>query len=315
MTRFLFGDLLWKTISNRAKQAHRTKAAIAYVTRELPLSFKPDDVLIVDASDDAISSGQTSAVVLARLMKSGVCLYSHDGLHAKIIVVDSTLFASSANLSDSSLSRLLEAGIETDNPNAVSAAVGSIERLMSKSLPIDPGFVARIKKIVVEKRRGIGKSKARATPKDYREPVTWLMGVHDIDMPKNPEELKRIEAGTAKAEQFLSTPKSSSSWIRLGRKAEAQQGDNLIMIRRQSTEASPKRVYRHSPVLLVEDEPKCKRLYYEEAPNAEKQSLSWGQFKKLAKLAGLPPNISKNTSRKLSGKVSANLHDYWEEVR
>jgi phosphatidylserine/phosphatidylglycerophosphate/cardiolipin synthase-like enzyme len=189
MTRFLFGDLLWKAIASRAKKAHRKKAAIAYVTKEGPLSFKPGDVLIVDASDKAISFGETSAAVMGTLLKRGVRLYSHIGLHSKIVIVDSVLFASSANLSESSLSRLFEAGIETDNPNAVSGAVGMVERLCAKSVPIDAKFVARISKIVVVKGSGATKSSVRTTPRGHREPVTWLMGIHDIEEPKDPDEL------------------------------------------------------------------------------------------------------------------------------
>ena len=54
MTRFLFGDLLWKEIARKAKKARRTKAAIAYVTKASPLALKKGDVLVVDASDGAI---------------------------------------------------------------------------------------------------------------------------------------------------------------------------------------------------------------------------------------------------------------------
>jgi hypothetical protein len=88
-----------------------------------------------------------------------------------------------------------------------------------------------------------------------------------------------------------------------------------VMIDRPSPEATPKRVYHHAPVLFVQHEPNCTRIYYEDLPNAEKKSLSWSKFKRLAKLAGLQRNISKNTTRQLTDKLSANLNDYWEEAR
>src|SRR5579862_6826547 len=209
MIRFLFGDLLWKEIGKRAKKARRTKAAIAYVTKASPLALKKGDVLVVDASDGAIASGQTSAAVLPALLKKGVSLYCHNGLHAKVVIADSVVFSSSANLSDSSISKLLEAGIETDNPNTVSGAVGMIEKLMETSASIDPAFIARIKRIEVKKHFGGGKSSARTTGKGHRDPVTWLVGIHTIDEPKNPEELQRIEKGKGKAAAFLSNPRSS----------------------------------------------------------------------------------------------------------
>src|SRR5450759_87169 len=150
MTRFLFGDLLWRTIERRAKTARRTKAAIAYVTRTRPLNFKAGDLLVVDATDGAIACGRTSAAVFSKLHRSGVLLYSHEGLHAKCIILDSVLFTSSANLSSSSIDALLAAGIETDSPNSVSEAVGMIERLLKTSTTIDSAFIKRSKRIKVD---------------------------------------------------------------------------------------------------------------------------------------------------------------------
>ena len=318
MTRFLFGDLLWKEIAKRAKKAHRTKAAIAYVTRASPLAFKNGDILVVDASDGAIASGQTSASVLSSLLRKGLLLHSHKGLHAKVVIVDSVLFSSSANLSDSSISKLLEAGIETDNPNTVSGAVGMIEKLIETSAPIGAAFIARIKKIEVKQHFGGGKSRARAIAKSHRDPVTWLVGVRSIEKPTNPEELRRIEVGVAKASEFASDPRSSTSWIRSGTKSRisaARRGDNIVMIHRKSGAANPQRVYHHAPVLLVQEEPNCTRVFYEGMPKAEKKTLSWSQFKKLAKMVGLPSTISKRTTRQLTDKTSDDLNHYWEQVR
>jgi hypothetical protein len=282
MTRFLFGDLLWKEIAKRAKTARRKKAAIAYVTKASPLALKRGDVLVVDASDGAIASGQTSAAVLSSLLKKGVSLYSHNGLHAKVVIADSVLFSSSANLSESSVSKLLEAGIETDNPNTVSGAVGMIEKLIETSTMIAPAFIARIKQIQVKKHFGGSKSKAVATAKGHRDPVTWLLGVHTVDDPKNPE---------------------------------ARQGDNIVVIHRETDASNPQRVYHHAPVLLVQEEPNCTRLFYEELPNSKRKSLGWSQFKKLAKIVDLPAGLSKNTVRQLTDKTSDDLNHYWEQVR
>ena len=74
MTRFLYGGPLWGAITDCVKKAHRTKAAIAYVTKSVSLPLKPGDILVVDASDGAIASGQTSATTLASLNKKLVTL-------------------------------------------------------------------------------------------------------------------------------------------------------------------------------------------------------------------------------------------------
>src|SRR5437764_377185 len=109
---------LWQRIATVSKIAKAKRAAIAYVTKDLPLAFQLDDTLIADCSDAAIASGETSAKALARLHKRGVLLYSYGPLHSKVVVLDGTVFVSSANLSEASQSTLLEAGLETDNPTA-----------------------------------------------------------------------------------------------------------------------------------------------------------------------------------------------------
>jgi hypothetical protein len=318
MTRFLFGDLLWKEIRKLAKTAHRTKAAIAYVTKSSPLAFKSGDVLVLDASDGAIASGQTSAKTVSALWKKGVVIYSHNGLHAKVIVADCVLVASSANLSESSLSKLFEAGIETDNLNNVSSATGMIAKLIEKSSRIDKPFIARIMKIQVKKHFGGGKSKARTTAKGHRDPVTWLTQVYFDDDPKTPEELRRIKLGMAKAEKRMANPRSSPVWLEYARNMhrdkQVRQGDNIVQME-ESANGEPQRVYCHAPVLLVENEPNCTRVYYEELPNEKKKSLSWSQFKQRAKLAGIPPSFLNRSFQQLSENRSRDLKDYWEQVR
>ncbi|HEV2381596.1 MAG TPA: hypothetical protein VG206_17610 [Terriglobia bacterium] len=319
MTRFLHGNQLWNSIRRRARAARRKRVAIAYFTRATDLGLKAGDVLIVDASDGAIASGQTSASVLATLRRKGVELYSHNGLHAKIVIADHVLFASSANASESSFSRLLDAGVETDSPNAVAGAIGLIQTLVERSVPIDKAFISRIKRIKVLMHFSAGKSKVRAEPSRQREPITWLVGVHDIDLPTNPAELRRIESGEAKAEEFLTNSKSGVSWIRYGRKQRigntARRGDSLVIMKSPTAATSPNQVYRHTTVLHRQKEPNCTRVFYEEAPGAERQRLSWAEFKRLARIARLPKNLSENTTRPISDKASDDLNHYWNQVR
>jgi PLD-like domain len=319
MTRFLFGALLWDTIERHAKSAHRRKAAIAYVTKAQPIGFKSGDLLIVDATDKAVGSGQTSAAVLAGLHRKGVRLYCHVGLHAKFLIIDSVLFASSANLSASSTDDLLEAGIQTDSPNSISEAAALLDRLVRSSTPIDDKFLKRIKLIPVTRHFSAGKSAVRAVSKRQRPPLTWLIGVHDIEEATDTAELKRIEKGKEKAEQRVSDERSDVGWIRMPRSARvrsvARDGDNVILIDRGSPDSDPERVFRHTAILEVQKEPNCTRAYYEELPFASRRALTWGQFKKVAKLARVPGALSKNTTRQLSYKVSDDLKDYWAKGR
>src|ERR1035441_6193894 len=75
---------------------------------------------------------------------------------------------------------------------------------------------------------------------------------------------------------------------RLGNPMRAHRKLTLILIDRGKESSSPERVYRHTPILVVQKEPNCTRVYYEDLPYAKRKALTWGQFKKTAKLARLP---------------------------
>ena len=115
MTRFLYADEVWEEITKAVLESSRTRAAVAYVTQIEALPLKSGDVLVADASDLAIASGQTSANAIETLVDGCHCRLSR-GLHAKVVIADSTLFTSSANASGSSLNALFEAALKSDNP-------------------------------------------------------------------------------------------------------------------------------------------------------------------------------------------------------
>jgi hypothetical protein len=310
---------LWQRIGTVSKHAKARRAAIAYVTKDLPLAFQPNDTLVADCSDGSIASGETSAKVLSQLHKRGVSLYSYGHLHAKVVVLDGTVFTSSANLSESSQSTLLEAGVETDNPTAVAQAIAFIESLAEQSDPIDAKFIARIAKIPVRKsRKPQGSGKPAKKIKLQGEPTTWVVGLRSIEVPKNPDELKRIKKGELAAKQLVQTPKNEVSWARLSRQSRvskfAKRGDSLIVIWRNTHKGPPQAVYHHSPVLLNQPEPRCNRIFHEVFPNSEKKALRWREFKNLAKKVGLP-TPSRNAVRQLTPEQSSALHELWEEAR
>src|SRR5688572_7885217 len=98
----LLSKSLWPRLRELAKSAHRKHAAIAYVTDDRFVVFGEGDVLITDASDGAITSGQTSATVLKAALKRGAKIVSIPGLHAKLYVFDRYAIIGSANLSKGS---------------------------------------------------------------------------------------------------------------------------------------------------------------------------------------------------------------------
>jgi hypothetical protein len=65
---------LWKEIKAIAVAAKRRRVAVAYVTQDL-IGFKKGDVLVLDATERAIRSGETDAKLLRRLHRRGVQIH------------------------------------------------------------------------------------------------------------------------------------------------------------------------------------------------------------------------------------------------
>jgi phosphatidylserine/phosphatidylglycerophosphate/cardiolipin synthase-like enzyme len=123
-TRFAFNQELWRQIQNRVANGRRTRAAIAYFGRRgaklLPL--KKGDSIVVDMSMAAVRQGITNPNEIRTLIGRGVRVFSRSALHAKFLLIDKTLIAGSANVSQSSKEILDEAGIITSDPAAVRRA-------------------------------------------------------------------------------------------------------------------------------------------------------------------------------------------------
>src|SRR4051794_4313038 len=83
----LLSDNLWHKLSAQSAEHQRIRAAIAYVTAPY-LDFRQGDLLVCDASDDAIKGGMTSASQLRSFVGNGAKVFSYSGLHSKVAVID-----------------------------------------------------------------------------------------------------------------------------------------------------------------------------------------------------------------------------------
>lgn len=150
-TEFL-SDGLWARISVDADASTIRTAAVAYVTSTSQVPFRGGDTLVVDASDQAVTTGQTSAELLQDLFSRGVHLYSLRSLHAKVYAFDGVVIVGSCNLSESSRTRLREAAIRTDDQYTVNAVRSFIQELQQSADPIDQTFISRIRDLPVDPR-------------------------------------------------------------------------------------------------------------------------------------------------------------------
>ncbi len=125
-TWFAGGSELWERITKRVNAAKcRVLAAIAYVGVDAPqlLPLEEGDILVCDAEPWRVRAGSTSADALETFFERGVRIYSHRGLHAKVVVLHQRAFVGSSNASKNSRDNLDEAILETTDTAAVRGAM------------------------------------------------------------------------------------------------------------------------------------------------------------------------------------------------
>jgi hypothetical protein len=139
---------IWKSITSAAKRSRKPSyVAVAYfgqgASKLLPL--RTDSRLVVDASENAVKSGQTHPADLKLLQKRGVIIYSVPNLHAKIYVFDDIAVVGSANVSNRSAGMLIESVLRTTDARIVRSAKSFVQSLCLHEL--SPGAIDRLQKI------------------------------------------------------------------------------------------------------------------------------------------------------------------------
>lgn len=309
---------LWKHISKLASRANTRQIAVAYVSKSDAIEFGKGDVLICDASDHVIASGQTSAEVLHKAFKNGAQVYSLPGLHAKLYYLDGTVVIGSPNVSASSEHNLIEVALITDHPQVIQQALNLLEELENQSDAVDKQFLTRIAKIAVTRRfpptkRRPEKPPPRPKPQKYR---IWIEGEYGYNE-QNTEHSRLLDAGLDEAQEMVTRTSSSTDWIKLRGRSKysrlAKRGDTVIYLWRESEELKePQFVYKHAPVLMSKRFDGFTGVYTEVFRNSEKTKIPWRKFLKLAKQVGIRLPISKNADRQITEAQSNTLFDLWD---
>jgi hypothetical protein len=118
--------------------------------------------LVVDASEQAVSSGQTCPEELLKLVNKGVMVFSVRNLHAKVFVVGSSVFVGSGNVSQRSASQLVEAVIRSSEKQVVASAKNFV--LENCSDPLTPSALQKLQKLYKPPKMAGGK-KGKKSPK------------------------------------------------------------------------------------------------------------------------------------------------------
>lgn len=95
----LHSDQLWSAIARLARKAKKKLAAVAYISDDEVIKFGEGDLLVADASDEAIKSGRTNAKVIKDAFYRNAKIYSNQFLHAKVMLLDGIAVIGSGNIS------------------------------------------------------------------------------------------------------------------------------------------------------------------------------------------------------------------------
>ncbi len=311
MDQLLTGNV-WEQVAGLLKAADKKIAAIAYVTSDAHFSFREDDVLVCDASDSAIKSGETSAQTLKRLFDGGVCLFSCPGLHAKALVAGDLAIVGSSNLSASSATSLIEASLVTHRFQARSQIRAFIQKLIPISTPIDSGFVARVLNLPVAVRRRGGAPRAAGS---VEQPTnkTWVVSTTPLSEQIHEREAEFAEAGEQTARERMTDPEDSVSWIRwVGKnrfRSTAKEGDSVIELERNKQKTRC-RVIQPRSILLRQDHGNWTRFYLDDPP--EYNYFSWREFTAEIEGSGIR-RITMNTTRELTPREVAIMELLWAD--
>lgn len=302
---------VWKQISARAEKAATRVGAIAYISTANHLSFREGDVLICDASDSAIRTGETSATVLDELSRAGVRLYSRPNLHAKLLVFGDCVLVGSCNLSEPSASALYEAALLTARTSIRSQALAFIRRNRDASTLIDPSFVSRILKIKVV-RRGRAKVIRGRHDEDRFGHRTWIVRTYNFDMDRHPGEQIWVDKAENETKQLLSHADNELGWVRWVGKSRfrevARKGDTLIIL---NSARGGKQITVSSPVAILkkQNHSNWTRFYHEIRPNDN--VISWTNFNRALKRLDIT-SIKRNSTRELSKREESLMENLWE---
>ena len=306
----LLTDNVWKAVRPIARSCERRVAALAYVSAPKHLSFKAGDTLVCDATDTAVSCGETSATLLAGLSKKGVHLYSLPGLHAKVVVMGTRALIGSANLSDSSASRLREAALLTTRATVVSQAKAFVHLVKNQATAIDAKFLARISKIRVVRRPGV-RAPRRANQKQLGSRF-WVVRVRELEPDRYQNEEPDVARAVADVRRIASDDSIEPEWLRFTGtsrfRREARSGDTVIQL---WAGKNGKRVSVWPPaaILLRQDRQHWTRFYYD--ANGSLEEMPWSQFEKQLRRLGVK-SITKHSTRELTTRDAALVETIWD---
>lgn len=301
---------LWSTAAKLAKKAKRREAAIAYVTSER-VKFGRGDTLITDASQAAITSGETDAKILLAAHLRGAAIYSCPDLHAKVLLLDDVAIIGSANLSANSADYLQECAVMSQDPALVGQVRAMLQGLRERCECMDTQALEKLASLPVIRKPG-RRHGGKGSPKMPRVGQgRWMIGTTPIDEEELSEsDLQTRERALDQVKTKTEAERKKLQWIRLigqsKMRSDAQRGDRLIVV--DGSHANRLQVLAPCTILACEKGEKAMFLYYDPQEAGKKKCLGKMEMVKLLKEL----NSALNPSAKMVRRVSVSLFDQLE---
>lgn len=306
------GAGLWDEIKRLGRKGGSKLAAIAYVTADAHLKFNEGDVLVCDASNSAISAGQTSAKILRAAWTRGAKIYSSPGLHAKVLALGPVAVVGSGNMSNASASTLNEAAIVTDDARALAGVRAFIHQLTSAADVVDERFLSRIDKIVVRPPRD-GSKRKRAV--DVGCARAWLVSLVPLKEHLHTDEAGLVESETKRAAKKIELADREPGYMRWtgpsSFRRQAQPGDLVIAIWRPHWQSKRGVVYAPEPLLHRRDDGAVTHFFVEEPADREDSAISFTKFSAIWRKLGSGMTPGLRSTKEVPAELAEILRQRW----
>jgi hypothetical protein len=231
MNEFI-GTSPWTAITKDVARKRRGPivAAISYVgvnARDV-LPLRQGDFLICDASERAIKQGVTSAKALASYLRIGVKVFSHEGLHSKVVATESFAWVGSANASRNSRDNLTEASVRIEGP-ACREAYRWAESLAAEDIELSNQDVRLLAKLPVSWQARGGEPGRVSKSVNLPDGLSRLV-ILELDFGGSAAAEKAAEKQRAEVKKSLSVQSSQLNWFENKKPLPIKEGEWFIPV-------------------------------------------------------------------------------------
>lgn len=294
MHKLLTGDV-WSQVRKMLTKGDSITAAISYVTTQT-IPLKRGDILICDASHQAISNGVTSADSLKHYNSKHVTIYSVKGLHSKVLVSNRCAVIGSANLSENSKKHLVEASLFTTEDSVIAQTRAFIDPYISDdTYLLNDDDIEKLRQIKVDKRgytpTGIPKHRSRKFGGDF-----WIVTTRLLKHNRYDDEIERNEKEIASERSIPRSHLTTFTWpLKSNFARNSKLGDIIIEKHREQ-----RNTFIYSPATIVRVKKKSNCMIYFLRYIKTNNYISWTEFEKKINPNKLNRQIVKNSNRKLN---------------